>query len=153
MKQHAVVILYAGKELPEHTATEIVAAMCNDGVTTPELVTVKYYDGDSISDAVLRNENKTSGLKNLDTTVKDALNIVFRQIPVQGKAAFQIRIAAFIGNAKAYALYGRELDEKDQELLAAIRTIATYNDEAIRLYPESYCVRIKDIKTCYEACW
>lgn len=152
MKQHAIVILYGGKELPEHTATEIVAAMCNDGVTTPELVTVKYYDGDSISDAVLKSE-EWHEVNGSDNAIKNALKIIFREISVSKNIAFQIRIAAFLGRMRVYVGSGAEIEEKDRELLTAIRIVAMYNDDAIRLYPETYHAKIKEVKTCFESCW
>ena len=56
---HALIILWNGKDMPDHVVTEIVQYMHSAGVCIPELTKAIYKDQKGIVDSIIRDVDKT----------------------------------------------------------------------------------------------
>lgn len=66
--KHSIVILYTGKDCPDDIITAIASILCNNGITSPELINIQYKDQDAIAALLLKAAVETGNVdeKKLD---------------------------------------------------------------------------------------
>lgn len=100
INNYALIILWEGREMPDTLVTEIANVMVSNGVSTPELLTVKQMDSDEIAKALINHSVATKPLVKENAPEKDAVKEAVIYI---GKR-FEATLANANGNYVPFAL-------------------------------------------------
>lgn len=132
MKTHALIVLYQGKELPKDVAADIVAVMSNAGITTPELVSINYYDDKGIADVMIKKETNEAGSNELEA-LRTAIAWIGRKfadyLSTRDKNQFAIVLTNLVTKTR-FSLYESnvELDTQSKALLQSIELICRHKN-------------------------
>lgn len=132
MKTNAVVLVWHGNPLPDYIVGKLAETLCLNGVCIPENLTMKYFDQDSLPDALINstvNIVKTAKVEdNIEEALKSAIIYIgteFESILRKGDLEdFKMHLAARYILDKDLSPYNTEkVLTKAVEIIATTRAI------------------------------
>lgn len=137
VNNHALILLWRGKDLPKHLIEKIGEVLTINGVTVPELLKATYMDQEGIAEALVRDSGKIIfDISDAEDNISNASNNAIIYIGKRYKEllsnkqylAFALTLSGDVNKANIDASFNVEnISENDKALLNAVEILATTN--------------------------
>lgn len=137
VNNHALILLWRGKDLPEHLLEKIGEVLTVNGVTVPELLKATYMDQEGIAEALVRDSEKIIfDIHDAEDNIFNANNNAIIYIGERYKEflsskqylGFAVTLSGDVNKANINTSFNVEnIREDDKALLNAVEILATTN--------------------------
>ena len=137
VNNHALILLWRGKNLPDYLLEKIGEVLTVNGVTVPELLKATYMDQEGIAQALVRDSGKI--IFDVDSVEDETLTAINNAIVYIGERyksllshkqylGFAVTLSGDVNKANINTSFNVEnINENDKALLNAVEILATSN--------------------------